>query len=341
MKTAVVIAFERLPLRQLGCYGRIPSLTPRLDRFAAESVVFDWHFAENVDGDAANHAWWTGRYQFPIPPAEQQQRPQTLLDALAAAGIEIGGIEGGSRRSEGGGRKAGVGKSLEILHPPTSDLRSPTSNLRAIDEALGHLIESLQARQRSTGDELLIVVTAATGARAAGSDANPLPQDVRQIAECSVHTPLIVHSSNGDGGLRQSSLVQSVDLAPTLLEWFGLCGAGLPFEGRSLLPLLRHDAVAPGRESVFYGDGLRCCGIRTREFRLLAPRAALETEPGVSEVPSERDVPSGVRLFVNPDDPWEVHDVAEQEPETAARLLTRLREFLAQRASHEAGCARD
>lgn len=377
MKTAIVIAFERLPLRRLGCYGRISSPTPHLDRFAAESVVFDWHFAENVDPDARNHAWWTGRYEFPVPHAEQQRRPAALFESLAAAGIEVAGIRESASRMGPRGRhvkwheippspgsqelfrhaavrledfsRDGNGRRLLCIRSAeleTSESESPAASehrVRTIDAAVGRFLETAQERQRSTNAELLLIVTSATGIATTGSDATPLPDDLRPIAECIVHAPLLVYSSRAgggpgrmrrrartqDGGLRQSSLVQSVDLAPTLLEWFGVPFEAGRFDGMALLPLLRHNTVAPGREAVFFGDGLRSCGIRTREFCLIAQRDELKGDPAPEAAPaSSAAVPPGVRLFVKPDDPWEVHNVAEQEPETVSRLLERLREFV-------------
>ncbi len=41
--------------------------TPHLDRLAAEGVVFDHHFPENLTTIPTRRSWWTGRYGFPDP----------------------------------------------------------------------------------------------------------------------------------------------------------------------------------------------------------------------------------------------------------------------------------
>jgi arylsulfatase A-like enzyme len=371
MRAAVVIAFERLPLRQLGCYGCIPSPSPHIDRFAAESVVFDGHFAENIDADAAGHAWWTGRSQFPIPRAEQRRQPETLFVSLAAAGVECVGVcepepkaslvprsqivnwnetpaSAGSRelfrqatdRLAGSPSRTGNDRLLWVLSTEIAawDFAPATieKRVRAIDESFGRLYETVRDQQRASGSETLLILTAAGGMPESVSSPdslpNPLPEPLRPLAECAVHTPLLVRAAGGHGGLRQSSLVQTADLVPTLLEWFGISTEGVACDGRSLLPLLREDVPTGGRDAVCFGDGPHCCGIRTRDFCLMSPRVAEETCAELELGNSTVD-PPGVRLFVKPDDPWEVHNVAEQEPETVARLLERLREFVARRAT--------
>jgi len=83
---AIVLTFDHLHPGFLGCYGNDWIETPNLDRLATESVVFDWHFCENLDVAAANHAWWTGQYQFPLAE-EQQHASRTFLERLEAAGV--------------------------------------------------------------------------------------------------------------------------------------------------------------------------------------------------------------------------------------------------------------
>jgi hypothetical protein len=372
MKTAVVMAFERLPLCLLGCYGRNPSPTPHIDRFADESVVFDWHFAENVDStDAATHAWWTGRFQFPISDTNQR-RQGILFEVLSAAHVEIAGVcEPVSksisfprtrtvtvtdvRRSAGSQelfreastrlahRRTGTGRD-RLLWILSSEIAVPNDGrvgnamqLRAVDESFGRFFEIVRNHSRETGQQLLVIVTAAAGMPddnpEADRTANRLPPELRGIAESNVHTPMIVHCAGSYGGLRQSSLVQNVDLAPTLLDWFGVDFENCPLEGESLLPMLRHETVTAGRDFVCFGDGPRSCGIRTREFCLLVPSSELERTVPVAADSDPTVIPPNVRLFVKPDDAWEVHNIAGQEPETVANLLDRLREFVSQRGS--------
>ncbi len=82
---AVVISFDRLHLGYLGCYGNDWIETPNLDRLATASVLFDQHYGENFDPYARQHAWWTGRYQF--PPAAKRLAQPGLADWLRDAGV--------------------------------------------------------------------------------------------------------------------------------------------------------------------------------------------------------------------------------------------------------------
>jgi arylsulfatase A-like enzyme len=84
-RRAVVISFDHWHLGYVGCYGNDWIETPNLDRLASQAVVFDQHFCENVDPAAANHAWWTGRLQFPLD-AEEQRGCGTWCDDLHARG---------------------------------------------------------------------------------------------------------------------------------------------------------------------------------------------------------------------------------------------------------------
>ena len=91
--------------------------------------------------------------------------------------------------------------------------------------------------------DCLVILTSAAGIAQSNASSGPLDGgltgELHSIAEYNVHTPLIVHAGGGHGGLRQSSLVQSVDLAPTLLEWFNV-------DGHDIAAIL--DALSKARE---------------------------------------------------------------------------------------------
>src|SRR5262245_7931909 len=71
-RRALVVSFDHLHAGHLGCCGNDWIETPNLDRLAAEAVFFDQHFSDNLDTQAVNHAWWTGRSQFPLDEAGQR-----------------------------------------------------------------------------------------------------------------------------------------------------------------------------------------------------------------------------------------------------------------------------
>ena len=83
----VVIACNGLHLGFLGAYGNSWIDTPNLDRLAAEGVVFDNHFPENLTTLPTRRSWWTGRYGFADPesgwtPLRPDERilPDLLFD---------------------------------------------------------------------------------------------------------------------------------------------------------------------------------------------------------------------------------------------------------------------
>lgn len=61
----IVVACNSLHLGFLGAYGNSWIETPNLDRLAAEGVVFDHHYPENLTTLPTRRSWWTGRYGFP------------------------------------------------------------------------------------------------------------------------------------------------------------------------------------------------------------------------------------------------------------------------------------
>ncbi len=63
----IIVACNGLHLGFLGPYGNPWIETPNLDRLAAEGVVFDNHFPENLTTLPTRRSWWTGRYGFPDP----------------------------------------------------------------------------------------------------------------------------------------------------------------------------------------------------------------------------------------------------------------------------------
>ena len=63
----IVVVCNSLHLGFLGAYGNAWIETPHLDRLAAEGVVFDHHFPENLTTLPTRRSWWTGRYGFPDP----------------------------------------------------------------------------------------------------------------------------------------------------------------------------------------------------------------------------------------------------------------------------------
>jgi arylsulfatase A-like enzyme len=81
MKALVIVA-DGLSCGYLGCYGNEWIETPNLDRLAAQSVVFDQHFADHPDRAGARHAWRTGCYRFPLPDHAEPSATPTSDDLI-------------------------------------------------------------------------------------------------------------------------------------------------------------------------------------------------------------------------------------------------------------------
>jgi hypothetical protein len=97
-------------------------------------------------------------------------------------------------------------------------------------------------------------------------------------------------------------LVQTIDLAPTICDWFGMANHG--FEGQSLLQVVRGETEAVRDHLIIAGD--EAAAIRTVDFQLN------------QEISDDSD--EAAWLFVKPDDRWDVLDVADQYPDVVARL---------------------
>jgi arylsulfatase A-like enzyme len=83
---SLIITVRGLRVDSLGCYGNDWIDTPHLDKLAAESVVFDQHFADHPDVEGAFSAWQTGDHGF-LRSLTLPARPD-LLKILAAAQVE-------------------------------------------------------------------------------------------------------------------------------------------------------------------------------------------------------------------------------------------------------------
>jgi arylsulfatase A-like enzyme len=412
----VVVSFDRLHTGHLGCCGNDWIETPNLDRLAAEAVFFDQHFSDNLDLQAANHAWWTGRCQFPLDEAGQRASPP-FVETLHSHGVKtcllvesdgsddtavappfgeviaIRGYDGFDvsedetpfarvvMRCEEWLRESAHRSGPELLWIKSRGVPIPwvapqafadlyladfglVADKDALDEAgdaetaapcltssgeedetaterdgsldwryaaamhaacttlldrwLGKFLEALA--DSPAWKDALLIVTSGTG-QSLGEHV-PLEEEALLLRSEMVQPPLWVRVPGTDQGCtRRQALVQAIDLAPTLLEWFGVSSVAHvpqaapvdPFSGRSLLPLVRNDSVAP-RDVLLMGNGRLEWGIRTGDF--------FYVEPG--DAHSNRET-SLARLFEKPADRWDQSDVLSQYPQVAEKLQALLR----------------
>ena len=448
---AVILTFDFLPISFLGCYGHSLVKTPHFDQLASRSIVYDQHFAENIDPAAPAHAWTTGCYHFPRS-AEIQQAMPDVGDVLNRAGIETTLIsENDSHtpaancrtavRVEGEGGLAvspeatpfaqlvsqaelaiddewcndsssqllwlhSTGVSSEWLPPRAfaraamsrsfaagtdaedeqslPDIPAESSNeqsndsesldsttdseadatevviedlpdesfddfvealvgaaldesgaanlsveewqvaravlagyVEMLDRSLGRLLAAIN--ERAGRDPILFIVTAAEGIPAGERSMMSLP--AVSLPEEIIHTPLFVQHPGAEPGTRRQQLVQTVDLVPTLLDWFQADASKLPCEGQSLLPSTTLTENRE-REYICLGDGTSNCAIRTRERYLILDPA------------SDKRHSITPQLFVKPDDIWEANEVSAQSPAEVETLATTLEHCIEQAQNH-------
>jgi hypothetical protein len=170
-----------------------------------------------------------------------------------------------------------------------------------VDSALARLLGELP-------DDVAVVLTADHG-QALGEHGVVGP--VRPwLYEEIVHVPLILYGPGWRAGHRVAALTQSVDLAPTLAELFGVTLGDV--HGRSLLPLL-------GLEERSLRD-YACMGLRVgeqTEWALRTPAWALRLPEGGEP-----------QLYVKSDDRCEINNVALHHMEYVEALAQTLRAFV-------------
>ena len=292
----LVVELVGCNLAYLGCYGNEWVATPNLDRLAAEAIVFDQHFAGPlpIRFEPATHRTLDAIDDLPDVAAE-------LCDASTGV-VWIAGPRLSppwdpdaciTDYADDDERAPWFGPT-ERMTP--DDLRSCTDTYAGVvtyfDAQLGNLLDAIE------GSDWTIVVTAANGLAL-----EELATGGPGIGEESAHLPLIVRfADRRHAGDRIAALTQPGDLAATLRAWLELPADAGP--GRDLMPLVRGEieSLRPSVVSV-HGDA---AALRTPEWALL------------------RAAESASRLFVKPDDRWEVNDVAQHHPEVVEALEAEL-----------------
>ena len=163
-----------------------------------------------------------------------------------------------------------------------------------------------------------------------------------------VHIPLVVRLPGAEPG-RISSFVQTVDLAPTIMEYLGVTNRIEQMQGRSLLPLIRGEekkirdfAIAGYYNfswSIVTEDWSYVHWLDDKHFKENPLDAAAAV--GLAEYQekadiwtctpgSETETPDQDELYDRSSDPFQQNNLLGARPETGADLLKRLREFMLQ-----------
>lgn len=159
-------------------------------------------------------------------------------------------------------------------------------------------------------EETLVIVTSDHGETLNEHDCY---YDHHGMYDCNLMIPFILrYPGKVPENKRQSSYSSIKDVMPTILDLIGI-ETDIPFDGRSLEPLMRGEAREP--EPEFYiteCTWMRKHGWRTPEWKLIKA-----LEPDLHFKPE-------TELYNLIKDPKELHNVAEQEPEMVALLEARM-----------------
>ncbi len=174
--------------------------------------------------------------------------------------------------------------------------QSYAAQVSLLDVCLGALLESLQ--EMPLGRETFLAVLSARGF--------PLGEHGR-VGACDealhaelVHLPMMLRFPDRLGAAgRSQALVTPADLRPTLLDWWSLEHTEPATFGASLMPIVRGE-VETIRDRLLLGSPSFETAIRTPAWYMQ-----------LLEAP---------RLYVKPDDRWEVNDVADRCPEVVEEL---------------------
>ncbi len=144
--------------------------------------------------------------------------------------------------------------------------------------------------------------------------------DHHGMYDCTLVVPLIIRwKGHLPEGKRYTDYCQLKDVTPTLLELMGI-DTGLPFDGRSLMPLVRGEKREA--EPEFYiteCTWMRKHGWRTPEWKLM-----VALEPDFHFKPE-------IELYNLIKDPEENHNVAEEYPDVVEVLKNRMLAWVAKR----------
>lgn len=187
-----------------------------------------------------------------------------------------------------------------------ADLAPYDGEVAHADEVVGRLVRYLKTHQLYDRSTIVLVSDHGEGLGAHGEQAHGL-----LVSEAVLHVPLIVKLPGGEGaGRRVRSLVQHIDLVPTILDLAKAPGAG-GLRGRSLAPLTSGDG---GDDVAVYSES------RFGEYRFgWAGLSALTDGRYRLVMTGERR-----QLFDLATDPGESTDVSSAQPEVADRMEAHL-----------------
>lgn len=148
------------------------------------------------------------------------------------------------------------------------------------DDHLGRVLDLFDAY--GLWDDTLLIVNTDHGFLL--GEHNYLGKNFWPMHQEIIHLPFFMHVPGCAAGERRAQLCQTVDIAPTLLDWFGIAApddvAGA-MDGRSLLPVaVAADAPAPHAYALFGAHGNHVC-VTDGDYVYMRAAAREDNEPFV------------------------------------------------------------
>lgn len=198
-----------------------------------------------------------------------------------------------------------------------------------VDRNIGRLIEFLE--RRGILDNTLLIITSDHGESLTEHE---IYFEHHGLYDVSIHVPLIFrYPSKLPEGKKINSLVQHIDIVPTILDIIGINNKNIDFDGKSLLPLIK-GKVKAHRTFVFIEESSaqRKRAIRTERFKYIQSLPD-ETVIGAyyfddPEIVKKKDVckycgyvHGGLKeLYDLKKDPAETINIVEEEKELAIEM---------------------
>lgn len=207
------------------------------------------------------------------------------------------------------------------------------AELRSLDDTLGGFLDRL--RQLGVLERATLVVISDHGQELGehGATLN------RGVYATTARVPFVMRLPGARAAQPVARVVQTADLAPTLLE---LAGLAVPeqMQGTSLVPWLRGEGHPP---YVAFSDWARPDGALSMAmagYHLVAhrvPRAAAAAPEGAAGETAEAAPPYRLELYRLLDDPLASNDLAAAEPDKLAVMLRRVEEWQRRMGSAASG----
>jgi len=190
------------------------------------------------------------------------------------------------------------------------------------DKCFGDVLATLE--QLKVLDDTIIIFTSDHGESVHGE--HGIYCDHMDAYEQVSHVPLVVSCPGRVAPRKIDALVQHIDIAPTVLESFGV-KTPEEFEGRSLWPLLE-GKKEEHYEAIFTNQGLWSAqrAMRTKEWSLVRT-----IDPGMLDPSFNLSAEPYTELFDRKSDAAEVHDVSANNKEVLDELELRYHRWLDER----------